>query len=468
MTAWIDEELEGCEFKDERLGKRFRGFLERLSKGIGESIPLACQDWAATKAAYRFLSNDKVDEPVIMGGHFQASRERFASTYGPILVLHDTTEFNFHRIKPELIGKTKIVNAGHYSKERVIPHTLCGMLMHASLAITTEGLPLGLGAIKFWTRKKFKGSNALSKKINRTRVPIEQKESMRWLDNVRESTKLFDAPDRCVHVGDRESDIFELFCLARHLGTHFLIRTCVNRRAGDGKCTVADEIAETRLKRVYRLKVRDKHNKPSTAVLEIKYRRITVLPPIGKQKRYPALSLTVIHAIERGTPKGRDPISWKLITDLPVRNRQDAIEKLDWYAKRWNIETFFKILKSGCKAESSKLRTAERLVNLVSIYCILSWRIFWMTKLNRESNNLSPRLALTEIEIEVLDAAVSDAATDTCPKNLSTYLTKIARMGGYLARKSDPPPGNAVMWRGMSRLTDIEFGFLLGSKNVGK
>lgn len=120
----------------------------------------------------------------------------------------------------------------------------------------------------------------------------------------------------------------------------------------------------------------------SEAVLEIKYRRIKVLPPIGKQKEYPELLLTVIHAEERGNPKNRERIVWKLMTDLPVSSRQDSIEKLNWYAMRWRIETFHKILKSGCKTEASKLRTAERLANLISVFCILSWRIFWLTIVN--------------------------------------------------------------------------------------
>ena len=93
-----------------------------------------------------------------------------------------------------------------------------------------------------------------------------------------------------------------------------------------------------------------------------------VLPPIGKQKRYPALTLTVIHADERGAPKNRKKIEWQLITDLAVQSRQDAIEKLEWYALRWKIEVFHKILKSGCKAEELKLRTAQRLANLISIF----------------------------------------------------------------------------------------------------
>ena len=118
----------------------------------------------------------------------------------------------------------------------------------------------------------------------------------------------------------------------------------------------------------------------------------------GKQKRYPALTLTVIQAEERGTPKNRKKIDWKLIADLPVGSRSDAIEKLEWYALRWKIEVFHKILKSGCKAEESKLRTAQRLTNLISLFCILSWRVFWMTMLNRSAPDAPPTLALTATE----------------------------------------------------------------------
>ena len=108
---------------------------------------------------------------------------------------------------------------------------------------------------------------------------------------------------------------------------------------------------------LYRIKVRDENGDLEEAVLEIRYRRLRVLPPIGKQKRYPALTLTVIHAQEQGTPKNRKKIDWKLLTDLPVQSRRDAVEKLEWYALRWKIEVFHKILKSGCKAEESRLRT---------------------------------------------------------------------------------------------------------------
>jgi len=212
----------------------------------------------------------------------------------------------------------------------------------------------------------------------------------------------------------------------------------------------------------------DERGQQSEAILEIRYRRIRVLPPIGKQKQYPELILTVIHAQERGAPKGRERIDWKLITDLPVRSRGEAVEKLKWYSMRWKIETFHKILKSGCKAEESRLRTAQRLTNLIAVFCILSWRIFWLTMMNRAVPDASATVAFTALEIRLLDqlAKVKDIQSPQT-KSISTYLIRIARLGGYLARAGDAAPGNTVIWRGLSRLTDIELGFALAAKLVG-
>jgi hypothetical protein len=342
-------------------------------------------------------------------------------------------------------------------------------LMHSSMVVTTDGLPLGLSAVKFWSREKFKGTNALKRSINPTRVPIEEKESIHWLDNVRLSTARLAAPDRCVHIGDREADIFELFCVAAEVGTHFVIRTCADRLAGDGEHTVAAEMNEVRCKGVHRVTVTDRDGAASTAILELRYQRIHILPPIGKQSRYPSLDLTVLHATERGTPRGREPIQWKLVTDLPVHSRAEAIEKLDWYALRWRIETYHKILKSGCRAEDLKLRTAQRLVSVLAIFCILSWRIFWLTMMQRATRRAAPTLAFSALEVELLkQTAAKKAHTKLGPAaSLNDYLNQLARLGGYLNRSSDGPPGITVVWRGMARLTDIALGYELASGNCG-
>jgi hypothetical protein len=469
VEHWTEREVDETAFKDVRLGRRFAGLLKQIADGMGGSIPFACQDWANTKAAYRFLANERVAEADILRGHFTATRDRFGHCEGPILLLQDTTEFSYQRADMAAVGMTKSVNSGRGKAGRWRHHTVCGMLMHTSLAMTLEGLPLGLAAVKFWTRKKFKGTAQLKKKINPTRVPIEKKESIRWLDNLRQSIQLLGQPERCIHVGDRESDIFELYCLTQELGTHFLVRTCVDRLAGDGDHTITTEMDATSVKGLHHIEVRNDNGATTKAALEIKFKRITVLPPIGKQKRYPVLSLTVIIANERDAPKGRKPIEWKLITDLPVRTRSEAIEKINWYAMRWKIEMFHKVLKSGCKAENSKLRTADRLANLMAVLSILSWRILWLTMLNRAAPNASPKLALTDTEIGLLDQLVKDSHNrGCCPGTLAFYLIKLARLGGYLARANDPPPGSIVIWRGLSRLTDIELGAeIRATHNVG-
>ena len=465
---WFHEELSGCRLGDGRLDRRLRQLVERMDARFGETIPLACQDWANTKAAYRFFSNDRVSEEDILRGHFDATRRRFAASDGPILVLHDTTEFTWKRSRSEAVGFTTKVGGRKDKRGRPRMHTVCGLLMHSSLTTTTEGLPLGMAAAKFWSRKKFKGTNALKRKINPTRVPIEGKESMRWLDNLRQSTELLGDPARCVHVCDREGDIWELFCLAEELDTHFLIRRCSDRFAGDGSLTVESIMAEEKVRGLHSVAVRDDKGKLGSTQVKLSYRRMTILPPIAKRKRYPALTLTVLHAREPEEPVGRPRIDWKLITDLPVESHADAVEKLHWYAMRWKIEVFHKILKSGCRAEQARLRTAERLVRLLAVFCILSWRVFWLTMLNRSKPDLEASLVLTELETTILDRLIPDPTAHPFPAGtLSRYLIKIARLGGYLARAKDPPPGNIVMWRGLSRLNDIALGATLQINDVG-
>ena len=465
---WFDEELSGCRLGDGRLDRRLRQLVERMEVGFGDSIPLACQDWASTKAAYRFFSNERVSEEDILRGHFDATRHRFAASDGPILVLHDTAEFVWKRRRPEAVGFTTKVSSGKDKRGRERMHTLCGLLMHSSLAVTTDGLPLGMAAAKFWSRKKFKGTNALKRKINPTRVPIEGKESMRWLDNLRQSTELLGDPARCVHICDREGDIWELFCLAEELDTHFLIRRCSDRFAGDGSGTVESIMAEEKVRGLHSVPVRDDKGKLGSTQVELSFRRMAILPPIAKRKRYPALTLTVLHAREPEEPVGRPRIDWKLITDLPVESHVDAVGKLHWYAMRWKIEVFHKILKSGCRAEQARLRTAERLVRLLAVFCILSWRVFWLTMLNRVKPDLEASLVLTELETSILDRLIPDPTAHSLPaRTLSRYLIKIARLGGYLARAKDPPPGNIVMWRGLGRLSDIALGATLQINDVG-
>ena len=371
--------------------------------------------------------------------------------------MHDTTRLSYRRENIGLLNTPKHGPLDRWRKE----HPLCGISLHSSLVLTPAGLPLGLAAVKFWTRTEFKGANALKRKINPTRVPIEEKESLRWLLNLQHTTALLGEPDRCIHVGDRESDIYELFCAARDAGSHFLIRSCANRRAGDGTTRLESEMDEVRIE------VRDRHGDPTEVVLELRYRRMRLLPPVAKQKQYPPVEVTVIYAQEKGTLRNRERIDWRLLTDQPVGSPAEAIEKLRWYALRWKMEVFHKILKSGCRVEESRLRTAERLVPLVAVCCIVSWRIFWMTMMNRTHPHAPAKIAFTRAECELLDELFPSPVEHDGHFPLARYLLCVAGLGGYLARARDPVPGNIVMWRGLSRLHDLSIGYTLHRGFVG-
>ena len=226
---------------------------------------------------------------------------------------------------------------------------------------------------------------------------------------------------------------------------------------------------QVRYKGIHKIQVRDSQGHSRCAVLELKYCRVRLLPLRAKQKRYSSMTLTVLQATEREAPCNVEPIDWKLITNFPVRSRAQAIEKLDWYAQRWKIETFHKILKSGCRAEDSRLRTAQRLSTLIALFCLLSWRIFWLTVIHRAAPQAPATLALMPIEVELLDKLrpVPRTKAPHSKPSIASCLIQLVRLGGYLDRASDPPPGNTVLWRGMARLTDIALGFTLADVICG-
>ena len=446
--------MAGCEFGDRRLKPRATTIVGQIFGKMGESIPAACQDCANTKAAYRFFDNDSVSEADILSGHFEATKERIATSDAPVLFLHDTTEHCFKR-EAGVMGRD--------GKRNKI--TARRILMHSTLAITPDGQPLGVAAIKLWEgdRAQKKGK----KKPWAGNVPIEEKKSYRWLESLRQATARSSDPASCVHIGDRESDIYELYSLADELGTHFLVRSSSERLTATEGVTISEEMENAPVAGSHTIKFRDSNGAKHEAILEIKAREIEVPPPKTKQSRYSPLVLTVIHAVERDAPEGREPIVWKLHTSLPVRTLAEAIEKLTWYAMRWKIEVFHKVLKSGCRTEESELRATSRLTNFIAICCIVAWRVFWLTMLHRTAPEAHPSVALTDTEQDLLDRLLPDPSARDKPGKVADYILKIAKLGGYLARAKDRPPGNQVIWRGLRRLADIEVGFLAALKTCG-
>lgn len=286
---------------------------------------------------------------------------------------------------------------------------------------------------------------------------------MRWLDNLRRSTDLTGTPERCVHIGDRESDIFELYCLAQDMGTNFLVRSCVNRLAEGGDTTISQVMSGLQSSGTHKIAFHNAKGKKQQAVLTVKYTTMRVRPPIGKQRKYQQQELQIIHAEELNPPADRPAVFWKLITNLPVENHEDAVHKLGWYARRWTIETFFKTLKTGCQIEDVRLTTADRLANYIALCCVIAWRISWLTILARQAQAGASEAVFTHTERILLEQTMAQKGKNLT-RDLAYYMTAVARLGGYLDRKSDPPPGTTVMWRGFIRLSDLDEGFRAAEK----
>lgn len=268
--SWVEAELKEGKFSDKRLKSRFLTIVSQLFDKMGSSIPMDCQDWANTKAAYRFFSNPNLTEEEILADHFQSTKSRFNTTEGPVLVLHNTTEMTYKRDDPTTIGYTRKCGNRKGLFDQVAKRAMCGVLMHSSLVLTLEGVPLGFSAKKFWNRDKFKDAKSLYRKKNATRIPIEEKESYRWLEGVRNSNLLLGDPSRLIHIGDREADIYELFHSAESGNSKYLVRIKVNRRTDEESKTIQNVLNEADVQGKIEISYRDKEGELVAAILEIK------------------------------------------------------------------------------------------------------------------------------------------------------------------------------------------------------
>jgi hypothetical protein len=466
MTSWKEEEFSEGRFNDERLDRRFAQLVDQLGECAGRSIPFACEDWASTKAAYRFFDNPKVSQEEIIRPHREATQrraEQFLKTRKRehLLVIQDTSFLNYsHHPKTSGLGEISKF-ADHYGNGKMQVH---GLLLHTALALTPEGVPLGMLSQKLWTRKKPIGRITQSGK-NMTRIPIEEKESFRWIQAMREASQWGESSSRLVHLGDRESDIFEFFREAKELGTHFLVRIRDHQRCIEEGGRIFDPADRLRSKGTYALVVKTSDGGSRTAKISVKYYPVTVRPSVAKKELEPVAAWVIVATEVSTPPKGEDQIDWKLLTDLEIPSFENALEKIGWYTKRWNIEVFHKVLKSGCKVLDCRLQTAERLLRYVTLMTVVAWRIFWMTVVSREAPQLKAEAVLSPEEIEAI-RLYADRKKKRVPERTASareWVRALAGLGGFLARKIDGDPGPFILWRAHLRLQDIMLGMSLAS-----
>jgi len=419
---WADEELGEAEIGDRRLSKRLVSIAQAFYARPQANIPQACETRAETKAAYRFLEHPETSMETILESHYQATVARM-SREAVVLAVQDTTSLNY-------TAHPATENLGPIGYRR---NGGIGLLVHDTMVFNREGTPLGLLDVQCWARD----GEDFGKKKRRHRLPIEDKESCKWLVSFR---KVAEAQKQCpetmlVSVGDREADVYQLFELALSdpLGPKLLIRAQQDRLLAEGQGHLWEKMAEQEVSGIQEIEVPRQKNRPArVARLEVRFAQVTLRSP-KNEKGCRELTLWAIWAREIAESTKADGIEWMLLSTVPVDTFQDAIGKLAWYTIRWGIEIYHRTLKSGCKVEERQLGTADRIETCLAIDMVVAWRIFHLARLGRETPDVPCTVFFEEAEWKALVAYITQ---NPKPPETPPTLREALRMVANLAEAS--------------------------------
>jgi hypothetical protein len=450
MVEGIVDELEGIHFKDKRLAARSKRVLNALSQNSEASINAACDGWGDTQAAYRFFDNKRVSPEEILRPHCEATVRR-ASEHPVVLLVQDTTELDYTD-HPQRDAKY-LADCNHR-----------GIYLHAQLAVTPEKLSLGVMGIDFHEREL----ESLGKSKERKTWPIEEKESFRWLKGYRRACELGVAcpATQVVMVADRECDIYDIFVEAQE-GTPSPVdyvvraqedRSTFERDPSEGKKgyrKVRDEVAESTVlvERTIEL-VETPKRKAREATVEIRAITVKVKPPHARS-HLPSVTYNAVFVKEIGGPNDGTDVEWLLITTLPINTFAEILLVLGYYLARWTVEIYFRILKTGCRVENILLETMHRLKNCLAMYCIIAWRVQYLTYLNRTTPAIPCTAVFTPSEWKSVWTIVTQTDIPKTPPLLSEFMVLLSRLGGYNNRPGERPFGPLPVWVGIRRMMDF-------------
>ena len=439
---WVNQEMEKLELPDKRLEDRARRIIYDFSQNPRASIPQFCGDGAATKGAYGYCQNQAVKREAIVEAQRQATLGRIrAGGYQRVLAVQDTTEYNFNH-HPATAGLGPLDNAN-----------VQGFFAHSTLAVTTEGVPLGLLAQEVWVRTE----TAQPKDNHR---PLAEKESYKWLKAMHQSSRDLPAGVQLVQVSDQESDIYEYLVEPRPDQVALLVRSYQSRQVADEQKEVRAKLHTSPVRGKVEVEVRKTSNRPGRlATCQVSYQKVKIRPPRKRPGLPPDLKPVILWAVlirEMSPPAGVDGLEWLLLTTLEMLNFDQACEIIRYYTLRWLVERFHFVLKSGCALEDRQLRQADRLQRFLALANVVAWRLLWLTYLGRGRPDLPCTVAFEDYEWQALYAYVHKTAIlPTDPPTLQLATLWLAQLGGFLARKGDGYPGVKVLWQGWQRLFDI-------------
>ncbi len=451
FVQWAEEELGGADLGDARRTARLVKIAAEFLQTSEGSIPKACRPWHEAKAAYRFFQNSDVDPKAILAAHRARTVER-AREHPVALAIGDTSMLDY---------------TGHPATEGLGPLSDLvhqGLMVQPTLCVTPDRVPLGLLDLQTWVRKR-KGFG--ESKTRHLKKSIRGKESFKWLLSLQAGEVLQQellaqgATTRVVAVFDREGDVFEVLAQAAAPQTccRLLVRASSNRRVEHPQQHLWSHMeAQPRAGELRITVPRKPGRRAREATLGVRFAPVIIRPPTHRKsaRGLPSISVFAVYAHEEDPPKGVEPVSWMLLSTVPVYSYEDAVRLVEWYTVRWTIEMFFKVLKSGCNAEERQLEAVDRLLRCLTLDSVVAWRILYLTTAGRQTPDLPCTVVFEDSEWKSVWAYMhGSTAVPEEPPRLQDMVRMVGRLGGYLARRSDGPPGMIVLWRGLQRVPDL-------------
>lgn len=462
-TQWSEKEFSTLNLGHKRINKRAVKLLENLGNRPGVTLPQAFNTAGEMKACYRFFDNDLVTHEKLLLPHREATINRI-NEHAVVLILSDTTSLNYTN-KLSIDGLGAITRKGNQ-----------GIWSHTSLAVTPQRLSLGVTSTKLWERK-IPESKLTNHQIYK--MPIQDKELYRWVESYKDASTIAEhCPNtQIINICDREGDFAELFeeVSKQRMGAfaHIIVRVAYDRKVLEGgneecrrlKTCLIEKDPIGKIKFVVP-ESRDRKSRDVTQVItsaQLSFRKRNV----GNGES-PLVTMNVVMAREENPPEKEEPLSWFFITSLETRTLEDATKVIEYYLVRWEIETFFNVLKNGCKVEERQLREIARLKPLIVMYMIIAWRVMYTMMLGRTCGDLECTAIFSKSEWE--SAWQIGRSGDPLPKeppNLREMVRLVATFGGYHNRKNAKDPGVKTLWKGLQRLRDFSMAWEMFQERSG-
>jgi hypothetical protein len=465
LAPWVVEEMSAVDLNDNRLNQRMRVILSQLAAHPTASLPAACGGYAELAAAYRFFDNDKATFDRIVKPHHDASMIRVAAQPVALLV-PDTTEIDVTRPEQQVQGTGPL--DGNARR---------GVFLHLIHGFTPDGTPLGTVQAIPWARDDDKPTNATLTRGERAAMPIEEKESYRWLLSMRKTQEIaVSIPGtQIVYVADSEADIYEVIVAGMETpAADWIIRSCQDRALVDdledgvGLDYLREEVMASPVLYRQTIQVRGREakvacetrgrrqpRKSREAIVEVRAARVTLRAPYRRNGQERDVTVNVVLVTEVAPPDDDVPVEWLLLTSLPIDTVEEVRSIIQYYCTRWMIEIFFRTLKSGCRVEARRFERADRLLACLGVFLTVAWRTLYVCRLGRSCPEISCEAVFTPQEWQSVYQVVKRQQPPKHAPKLQEMVRLVAQLGGYVNKKRDDEPGPQTVWLGLQRLHDI-------------